>query len=109
MLKIQNLFYIQFDDKINNAFDDTIRALTNPAFTYSRYSPLLYLRDVKGLTQIQELSQNNLKSLMKILIIKRLESSFFAFKNTLNNFIRSYEAFIKAFDDGSVYISKKIH
>ena len=97
----------QFDDKINNAFDDTIRALTNPAFTYSRYSPLLYLRDVKGLTQIQELSQNNLKSLMKILIIKRLESSFFAFKNTLNNFIRSYEAFIKAFDDGSVYISKK--
>jgi len=97
----------QFDDKINAAFDDTIKSLTNPAFTYSRYSPLLYLLDEKGLTQIQKLSQNNLISLMKILIVKRLESSFFAFKNTLNNFIRSYEAFIKAFDDGHVYISKK--
>lgn len=97
----------QFDDNINYAFDYTIKALTNPAFTYSRYSPLLYLRDEKGLTQIQKLSQKNLKSLMKILIIKRLESSFFAFKKTLNNFIRSYGSFIKALDDGSVYISKK--
>ncbi|KAF0152210.1 MAG: helicase [Ignavibacteria bacterium] len=97
----------QFDEKIDHAFDYTIKALTNPAFNYSRYSPLLYLLDDKGLSQIQKLSQENLKSLMKILIIKRLESSFYAFKNTLNNFIRSYEAFIKAFDDGSVYISKK--
>jgi superfamily II DNA/RNA helicase len=97
----------QFDEKINHAFDFTIKALTNPSFAYSRYSPLLYLRNKNELTQIQELSQRNLKSLMKILIIKRLESSFFAFKHTLKNFIRSYEAFIKAFDDGSVYISKK--
>ena len=46
---------------------------------------------------------------MKILLIKRLESSFFAFKNSLNNFIRSYDAFIKAYDNGkgSVFISKK--
>lgn len=97
----------QFDLKIDFAFDFTIQALTNPAFTYSRYSPLLYLKDPKELTQIQALSQKNLKSLMKILIVKRLESSFFAFKNTLGNFIRSYEAFIKAYDDGYVYISKK--
>lgn len=97
----------QFDEKINYAFDYTIKALTNPAFTYARYSPLLYFRDTKELSQIQVLSQRNLKSLMKILIVKRLESSFFAFQNTLKNFIRSYEAFIKAFDEGSVYISKK--
>jgi len=100
------IFY-QFDEKINYAFDYTIKALTNTTFKYSRYSPLLYLRDTKGLTQIQELSQRNLKSLMKILLVKRLESSFFAFKNSLSNFISSYEAFIKAYDNGSVYISKK--
>ncbi|MDO8549413.1 MAG: phospholipase D-like domain-containing protein, partial [Ignavibacteria bacterium] len=97
----------QFDDNINHAFDYTIKALTNKAFSYSRYSPLLYLRKENELTQIQRLSQENLKSLMKILLIKRLESSFFAFKNSLNNFIRSYKAFIKAYDNGSVYISKK--
>jgi len=99
----------QFDKKINYAFDHTIKALTNPAFTYARYSPLLYYSGKEKLTQIQRLSQENLRSLMKILLIKRLESSFFAFKNSLNNFIESYKAFIKAYDNGngSVFISKK--
>lgn len=97
----------QFDERINHAFDYTIKALTSPIFSYARYSPLLYYRRKEDLTQIQKLSQENLRSLMKILLIKRLESSFFAFKNSLNNFIRSYEAFIKAYDNGSVYISKK--
>ena len=86
-----------------------LKALTDPAFSYARYSPLLYYHGKDKLTQIQRLSQENLRSLMKILLIKRLESSFFAFKNSLNNFIRSYEAFIKAYDNGngSVFISKK--
>ncbi len=99
----------QFDENINYAFDHTIKALTNPAFSYARYSPLLYYHGTEKLTQIQKLSQENLRSLMKILLIKRLESSFFAFRNSLNNFIRSYEAFIKAYDNGngSVFISKK--
>ncbi|GAB6283421.1 MAG: helicase-related protein [Ignavibacterium sp.] len=102
------IFY-QFDEKINYAFDYTIKALTNTAFTYARYSPLLYYCGKEKLTQIQRLSQENLRSLMKILLIKRLESSFFAFKNSLNNFIESYKAFIKAYNNGkgSVFISKK--
>lgn len=99
----------QFDEKINSAFDYTINELINPTFSYARYSPLLYYRGKEKLTQIQKLSQENLRSLMKILLIKRLESSFFAFKNSLHNFIESYKAFIKAFDNGngSVFISKK--
>jgi len=44
---------------------------------------------------------------MKILLIKRLESSFFAFKKSIDRFIYSYEMFIKEFDKGNVYVSKK--
>ena len=44
---------------------------------------------------------------MKILLVKRLESSFFAFKNSVDRFIHSYEMFIKEFDKGNVYVSKK--
>ncbi len=44
---------------------------------------------------------------MKILLVKRLESSFFAFKNSIDRFIHSYEMFIKEFEKGNVYISKK--
>ena len=44
---------------------------------------------------------------MKILLVKRLESSFFAFKNSVDRFLRSYEMFIKELDNGNVYVSKK--
>jgi superfamily II DNA/RNA helicase len=44
---------------------------------------------------------------MKILLVKRLESSFFAFKNSIGRFIHSYEMFIKEFEKGKVYVSKK--
>jgi superfamily II DNA/RNA helicase len=44
---------------------------------------------------------------MKILLVKRLESSFHAFKNTLGRFIGSYEAFIREYDKGRVFVSKK--
>jgi superfamily II DNA/RNA helicase len=44
---------------------------------------------------------------MKILLIKRLESSFFAFRNSISRFIHSYELFIREFEKGRVYTSKK--
>lgn len=45
---------------------------------------------------------------MKSILVKRLESSFFAFKNTLGRFQSSYEKFIAMYDEGEVYISKKV-
>ena len=44
---------------------------------------------------------------MKILMVKRLESSFHAFRLTLDRFIHSYERVIDEFEKGNVYISKK--
>ena len=44
---------------------------------------------------------------MKILMVKRLESSFPAFRLTLGRFIQTYERVIAEFQKGHVYISKK--
>jgi superfamily II DNA/RNA helicase len=44
---------------------------------------------------------------MKILLVKRLESSFYAFKNSVDRFLYSYEMFVKELDKGNVYVSKK--
>ena len=44
---------------------------------------------------------------MKILLVKRLESSFHAFKNSIDRFIQSYDQFIQEYDKGKVYVSKK--
>jgi len=46
---------------------------------------------------------------MKGLLLKRLESSFYAFKKSVNRFIESYEKFIELYDSkGEVYISKNV-
>jgi hypothetical protein len=44
---------------------------------------------------------------MKGVLLKRLESSFFAFKKTVDRFIKSYDVFIKSYEKGTIYFSKK--
>jgi len=95
----------EFDTKLDKIFTETIKLATSTAFKYSRYTSLLYLKE--GITQPEQLSQINMGKFMKILLVKRLESSFFAFKNTLGRFIKSYETFIREYDKGRVFVSKK--
>ena len=46
---------------------------------------------------------------LKGILVKRLESSFFAFRMTLSRFIESYERFINMYNQtGEVWISKKV-
>jgi superfamily II DNA/RNA helicase/HKD family nuclease len=100
----KQVFY-EFDKNLDTVFTETVKLITSPAFKYSRYTPLIYLR--KKLSDFERTSQMNMGKFMKILLVKRLESSFHAFKNTLGRFIRSYEAFIREYDRGRVFISKK--
>jgi superfamily II DNA/RNA helicase/HKD family nuclease len=102
----QPVFY-QFNGNEDRVFTTTIDLIANK-FKYSRYVPLLYLKeDIKDITQPEELAQINMRKFMKTLLVKRLESSFFAFRNSLGRFISSYRQFIAEFDRGNVYISKK--
>ncbi len=92
----------RFNDDLDRIFNETIELIK--AFKYSRYTPILYLKNPDP----QEIiGQRNMGRFMKILLVKRLDSSFPAFKNTLRRFINSYTHFIDMLDDGSVYISKK--
>ena len=99
----QPLFY-KFSKAENEVFLETIRLLTKD-FTYARYKPLTYYEG--DIEEQQKQSQRNLAKFMKILLIKRLESSFHAFRLTLHRFIRSYDRVIDEFRKGHVYISKK--
>jgi len=97
------LFY-QLNQEEDEIFNETIHLITKN-FKYARYTPLLYYKG--KITQPEEISQRNMGKFMKILLVKRLESSFYAFRNSVNRFIRSYEIFIREFDKGNVYVSKK--
>ncbi len=92
----------ELEDRV---FNKTIELITKK-FRYSRYMPMLYYIGEK-ITDIEIQGQRNMGRFMKILLVKRLESSFHAFRNTLGRFIKSYEYFINEFDKGNVYISRK--
>lgn len=97
------IFY-QLNNKEDEIFMKTIQLLTKN-LTYARYTPLLYLK--KRISHLEEQSQKNLGSFMKVLLVKRLESSFFAFKNSIQRFINAYQKFLDAYDNGYVFISKQ--
>jgi len=96
--------YYQLNDQEDKIFTKTIKMIALD-FNYSRYTPLLYYRG--EITQPEKLAQNNMRKFMKILLVKRLESSFYAFRQSINRFIHSYEKFIDEFDKGNIYVSKK--
>ncbi len=99
----QRIIY-EFDATTDVVFNETIEKLKD--FKYSRYMPLLYMQ--RQLSAFEQQSQRNVGGFMKGILVKRLESSFHAFKNTLRRFIESYEKFIQMFDDGTIYISKQV-
>ena len=101
--KPEPLFY-ELNDEEDAIFNKTIDLIANK-FKYARYMPMLYYEG--KITQPEELAQKNMGKFMKILLVKRLESSFFAFRNSVDRFLHSYEMFIKELDNGNVYVSKK--
>ena len=112
-IKNQNLFFpemtdpqkiiYEFDQEIENTFNRTIQKLS--LFKYARYTPKTYI-----VTQEQEEGREKaLGGFMKGLLVKRLESSFYAFTQSVNRFISSYKLFIDMYKKGEILISKKVN
>lgn len=97
-------FYYQLNNEEDKIFMETVTLITKK-FKYARYMPLLYLKE--KISPIEEQSQKNMGGFMKVLLVKRLESSFYSFRKSIDRFIHSYEMFIKEYENGNVYISKK--
>lgn len=101
----QRIIY-EFDNNIGTIFNSTIQAITD--LDYARYKPLTFLKEITNEIATMIVGQRNMRGFMKSLLIKRLESSFYAFKGTLRRFVNSYEKFIQMCEQGEVYISKKV-
>jgi superfamily II DNA/RNA helicase len=99
----QPLFYT-FNAAENTIFNETVRLLMQDLM-YARYKPLTYYEGKREHREVQ--SQRNLARFMKILMVKRLESSFHAFRLTIDRFTHTYERAIAEFHKDHVFISKK--
>lgn len=100
----QRIIY-KFDNNIDSIFNQTIELLQK--FSYSRYTPSLFLKEKLEEFDLQK--ERNMGGFIKGILVKRLESSFYAFKKTISRFLESYEKFIKMYNDGTVYISKTVN
>ena len=99
----QRIIY-QFDNETDSVFEKTMELLKE--FSYARYTPKLFLK--QKLSEFDLQSQRNVGGFMKGILIKRLESSFYAFNRSLLRFITSYENFIAMYDSGTIWISNKV-
>jgi len=98
--------YYELDEEEDKIFSKTIE-LVAKKFSYARYTPMLYYKGELDDRHAIELSQKNMGKFMRILLVKRLESSFYAFRHSIQRFIASYEHFLREFEKGNVYVSKK--
>jgi len=105
----------KLNDKLIKVFDETINLLTNESIglQYHRYKILASLNESgkRKYGKIQEgfieLSSEALAKLMQTMLIKRLESSFTAFKSTINKQKRNLLILIDMFEDGIIFIPTK--
>lgn len=108
----------EFDDNLSQLFDKTITHLTGldengkevGGLGYYRYRAIEYLineEDRKRYGDVESIS-GRLSAIMKTLLVKRLESSFHAFKMSLGRLLKNTDHMIKMFEDDKVYVAPDI-
>ena len=104
----QDLLY-NFDDNLNELFYKTVNHLTNNednGLKYFRYRAIEFLLpEHKEKYDNASLISKQLASIMRTLLVKRLESSFFAFKQSLKRFAESNSRMITMFENNKVFIA----
>lgn len=96
----------QMNDRIANIFDTSMTKLIKE-LTYARYQAIAYLNSEKseGLYDNAELISRSLASIRRNGLVKRLESSFYAFKTSIGRFRDANQYMINMFENNRVFIA----
>ncbi|HEY5590179.1 MAG TPA: helicase-related protein [Paludibacter sp.] len=103
-----NLLY-NFDDRLNELFYTTVNYLVNneqQGLKYFRYRAIEFLiPEHKEKYDNAKLISDQLAAIMRTMLVKRLESSFFAFKQSLKRFHNSNLRMIQMFQNDKIFIA----
>ncbi|OCB78850.1 helicase-related protein [Flavobacterium crassostreae] len=103
----QKIEYV-FDDKLEKLFFETISKLVED-LGYYRYRAVEFINEEHAdLYDNAQLISKQLSMIMKTQMVKRLESSFFAFKSSLNRFCVSNQRMIEMFEKDKIFIAPDI-
>ncbi len=94
------------NEKQSELFNTTVEQLVN-RLQYNRYKAISGLKDdIQNLYyEKAELVSKSLAFIMKTLLVKRLESSFFAFKHSLEKFHDANQRMIDMFEKDKIFIA----
>lgn len=109
--KPKKIFY-ELDDELDALYDKTMLLLSHEkhGIKYLRYQAIRYLKaDKKSKYKNADVASQALAKLMKTLLVKRIDSSFHAFKQSLNRFTLATEAMTKMFEKGTIFIAPNLN
>ena len=100
----------ELNEHLANLFEQAIQIL-DKKLTYARYQAIAYLKPevANGLYDNAELISRSLAGIRKNGLVKRLESSFYAFQVSIENFHQANQNMIDMFDNDKVYIAPDLN
>ena len=109
----RQILYVM-DDHLSNLYDDTLSVLkdTTNGLWYFRYQAIKFLpREIKNkfYNKRADIISESLAKIMKTLLVKRIDSSFEAFKMSLKRYLDANTAMIKMIENGTIYIAPKLN
>ena len=108
--KPEKILY-KLDDELEALYDQTIFVLGNPVrgLKYHRYQAIAFLKPHKKQKYRQaDMISGQLTRIMKTLLVKRIDSSFYAFKQSLHRFMKATEAMVSMFEKGRIFIAPNL-
>ena len=104
----QKIFY-QLDSNLDALYDRTIEALSKK-LKYFRYQAIKYLVSSKKKKYPKaDMVSIQLAGIMKTLLVKRIDSSFEAFKQSLRRYRDANRVMLDMFGKGTIYIAPNLH
>lgn len=102
----------QLSNTMDLLYDHTIKVLSDEkvGIKYFRYQAIKYLvPEKKSKYKNADVASSALSQMMKTLLVKRIDSSFHAFKASLNRFTISTKAMITMFENKRVFIAPNLN
>jgi superfamily II DNA/RNA helicase len=109
--KPTKVFY-QLSESTDELYDQTMHLLSHDldGIKYYRYQAIKFLvPSKKEKYKNADVASGALANMMKILLVKRIDSSFYAFKSSLNRFAENTRAMIEMFENDRVYIAPNLN
>ena len=96
----------ELNDHLANLFEEAMQTL-DKRLTYARYQAIAYLKPEvsNGLYDNAELISRSLAGIRKNGLVKRLESSFYAFKISVDNFRQANQNLISMWEKDRIFIA----